>query len=89
MSRAKRMVYTKEGGDVSERKVIMVSKHRDNDLVYDVSKLTDSQLEYLEAALEEVEIYRNETMAEFEAVSDVKINSLWRSFKPGGIDWKE
>ena len=52
-------------------------------------ELTDSQLEYLEAALEEVEIYRNETMAEFEAVSDVKINSLWRSFKPGGIDWKE
>ena len=83
------MTYTKDSGEVSQRKVIEVSKPRDNYLVYDVTKLTEDETAYFEKILQELEEDRNEAFGEFEAVTGIKINSLWRSFKPGGIDWKE
>ena len=83
----KRFVYSKENGDVSNRHVIIVSEPRENFLVYDMSDLTEDQIVYLEKALKEAEDYRDDCLVEFEQVTGIKINDLWRSFKPGGIEW--
>ena len=83
------MAYTKDNGDVSNREVIVVSAPRDNYLVYDVTKLTEKQIWCLKENITNIEDYSNHQYAEFKAATGININSLWRSFKPGGIDWKE
>lgn len=83
------MTYTKDNGDISDRQILVVSEPRENYLVYDVTKLSDEHLEILVEALAMVEEYRDNALADFELLTGTKINSLWRSFKPGGIDWKE
>lgn len=88
MSKTRRMYYTKASGEKSMRDIIIVSRPRDNFLCYDVSNLTEDQLKYLEAALAEIEVYRTECMNEFEDVTGIKQNALWRSFKPEGIEWE-
>ena len=85
----KSMGYTKDNGDFSRRRVIVVSEPKENYLMYDVSKLTDSELEYLTEALTEIEQTRTDCLQEFEDVTKIKLNRLWRSFKPGGINWEE
>ena len=83
----KQMQYTKDNGDVSDRKVIVISKPRTNYLVYDVSKLTEDQIQYLEKTLQEAEEIRNSYIAEFEQITGKTERDLWRSFKPEGIEW--
>lgn len=83
------MIYTKDNGDISNRKVIVVSKPRENYLVYDVTKLTGDQINYFQETLEIIEYNKVHNIQEFEQVTGIKEASLWRSFKPGGIDWKE
>lgn len=83
------MTYTKDNGEVSDRQILVVFEPRDNYLVYDVTKLSDEHLEVLVEALAMVEEYRDNALADFELLTGVQINSLWRSFKPGGISWKE
>jgi hypothetical protein len=83
----KHMTYQKDNGDTSERDIIVVSEPRKNYLVYDVSKLSDDQLEVLVNALDQIEEFRNNAMKDFELITGVKQSSLWRSFKPEGIDW--
>ena len=83
------MTYTKDNGEVSDRQILVVSEPRENYLVYDVTKLSDEHLEILVDALAMAEEYRDNALADFELLTKVKVNSLWRSFKPGGISWEE
>ena len=83
------MTYTKANGDVSHREVIVVSKPRENYLVYDVSDMTPDQIDYFMQTLADIEQVNNASMKEFEDVTGIKCDSLWRSFKPGGIDWEK
>lgn len=85
----KQMTYTKDDGDVSKREVLVVSEPRDNYLMYDVTKLEDEHLDVFIEALVASETYRENCMADFELVTGIKVSSLWRSFKPGGINWGE
>lgn len=79
--------YTKTNGEVSRRKVVVVSNPREHYLVYDVSNFSDSELEVLQSALEKTEEFRNNAMQDFELLTGIKQNSLWRSFKPEGVEW--
>lgn len=83
----KRMQYTKDNGEVSNRLVVVVAEPKDNYLCYDISNFKDDEIRMLEHFLEAIEEYRNDTLLEFEDVTGIKINTLWRSFKPTGIEW--
>ena len=83
----RRFTYTKDNGDISERIVIVVLEPRENYLVYDVSSFTEKELETFQNYLESVEVYRDETLQEFEQKTGKKVSTLWRSFKPRGITW--
>lgn len=85
----KRMTYTKDNGEVSNRLVVVVAEPKDNFLTYDISDFTDEELRMFEHYLESIDEYRQETFNEFEDITGRKISSLWRSFKPGGIEWDE
>jgi len=87
--KTRRMKYTKEDGSISDREVIVVSAPRENYLVYDVGNFTELEISHFLDVLEEADTYRNECLADFEKLTGIKLNSLWRSFKPGGIDWEE
>ena len=83
------MTYIKANGDYSRRQVIVISEPRENYLVLDVSKLTPTDAELLSEYLDHVEEARTEFISEFEVITGIKYNSLWRSFKPGGIEWEQ
>lgn len=83
----KSMVYTKDSGDKSERDVIVVSAPRNNYLCYDVTNLSYEDREVLISALYEAETCRDNCIADFELVTGQRQSTLWRSFKPEGIDW--
>lgn len=85
----RRFRYTKDNGDVSEREVIIVSPPRENYLVYDVSKLTEKQVMQLVHVLKRGEEERDIFIKQFENNTGIKTASLWRSFKPKGIEWIE
>jgi hypothetical protein len=85
----KQMSYTKANGDISDREVIVVSAPKVNYLVYDVSKLSATDREILVDMLAELDTYRDEAFAEFEKLTGIKQSSLWRSFKPEGIEWTD
>ena len=88
MTKLKCMKYTKDNGETSIREVIPVSAPRENYLVYDVSKMSQEHREILLTALRQVEEYRDNAIADFELLTGIKQSSLWRSFKPGGIEWE-
>lgn len=83
------MQYTKANGDKSTRQVIVVSNPKDNYLMYDVSKLTKKELDVLQEALNKTEEFRENAIADFELLTGIKQASLWRSFKPEGIEWEQ
>lgn len=83
------MTYTKDSGEATNREVLVVSSPRDNYLTYDVSDLSDDHLEVLLEALTIADDCRENALKDFELITGIKVNSLWRSFKPGGVDWKE
>lgn len=83
----KTVQYTKANGDTSTRQIVVVSEPRDYYLVYDVSKLSAKQMEVLELALNQTEEFRDSAMKDFELLTGLTQNSLWRSFKPEGIEW--
>lgn len=83
----KLMTYTKDNGETSDREVIVVSEPRDNYLMFDVTKLDDDNVDNLIFYLEEIDSFRKQMLKIFEESSEVKISSLWRSFKPEGIEW--
>jgi len=85
----RRFTYTKDNGDVSDRIAIIVSSPRKNYLVYDVTNFTDNEIRLLQDAIEEADEYRSDCISEFEAITGKQLNRLWRSFKPGGIEWTE
>jgi len=85
----KSMTYTKDNGEVSTRDIVIVSAPRENYLVYDVSKLNDEERKLLTHYLDSIEQYRTETFAELTSVTGIRENALWRSFKPGGIEWNK
>jgi len=85
----KKFTYTKANGDVSERTAIVVSVPRDNYLVYDVSDLTEEEVENLREKLAYSESIRETELESFTEETGINSNNLWRSFKPGGIDWEE
>lgn len=89
MAEFKYVHYTKANGDRSLRQIIEVSKPRDNYLVYDVTKLSDEHIDILLLAIEEVDAYRDNAMKNFELLTGIKQDSLWRSFKPEGIEWED
>ena len=83
------MRYTKDNGDSSDRTVVVVTRPRENYLVYDISNLTNDQRATLKLTLDEIDRFRDNAIADFELVTGVKQSSLWRSFKPGGIEWTD
>jgi len=83
------MKYTKANGEVSNRKVLVVSKPRKDYLMYDVTKLSEKEVEVLELVLEQTEDFRDNAIADFELLTGIKQASLWRSFKPEGIEWEQ
>jgi hypothetical protein len=83
------MRYTKDNGETSLREVVVVSEPRANYLVYDVTKLSNKDLDVLRLALEQTEVFRDNALADFDLVSELKLWRLWRSFKPEGIEWIE
>ena len=85
----KSMTYTKDNGDVSQREVLVIAEPRDNYLTLDVTKVPDDDLDVLVEALVEANKQRDNAYADFELITGLKVSNLWRSFKPGGIDWKE
>jgi hypothetical protein len=85
----KHFTYTKDNGDISNRVAVMVSSPRENYLVYDVTDFTDKELHRLEVALDHAEAERDKAIADFELLTGKQLNRLWRSFKPGGIEWTE
>ena len=87
--KTKTVEYTKANGDKSTRHIVVVAEPRDFYLVYDVSKLSLQQLEVLELALTQTEEFRDSAMKDFELVTGVSQASLWRSFKPEGIEWEQ
>jgi len=87
MSKVQFMRYTKDSGDSSERKVIVVSRPRKNYLMYDVSGISEEALDTLLDAMNMNEEYQENCMLDFETLTGVKQSSLWRSFKPEGVEW--
>jgi hypothetical protein len=85
--KTRKFMYTKDNGDVSERLAVIVSEPRKNYLVYDISKLEPKEVRLLEDALKQAEDFRDNCLADFELLTGKKVNSLWRSFKPEGIEW--
>lgn len=83
------MQYTKANGDVSTRQVIVVSRPKKDYLMYDVSKLSEKELQVLQEALKQVEEFRDNAIADFELLTGIKQASLWRTFKPEGIEWEQ
>jgi len=81
------MRYTKANGDASTRHVLVVSKPRENYLTYDVSELSEKELEVLTLALEQIDEYRDNAIKDFELLTGIQQASLWRTFKPEGIEW--
>ena len=82
------MKYTKANGDISIRQVIVVSNPRDNYLMYDVTKLSQKELDVLLLTLEQTEEFRDNAISDFELLTGIKQAALWRSFKPEGIEWE-
>ena len=87
MTKLKYMTYTKDNGDISQREVVVVSAPRQNYLVYDVTKLSNEEVNILLEALDVAEEHRDSALKHFELLTGLKQSSLWRSFKPGGIEW--
>lgn len=81
--------YTKANGERNLRQIIVVSSPRENYLVYDVTNLSDEHIDILELALTEADKQRDNAMKDFELLTGIKQNSLWRSFKPEGIEWED
>ena len=81
------MTYTKDSGEVSERDVVVVSAPRENYLCYDITNLDDNERTILKHYLDSIEVYREETFEELKSITGIRLNALWRSFKPGGIEW--
>ena len=87
MVKQRHCTYTKSNGEVSERDIIIVSEPRTNYLVYDVSGMSEQELEVLWSALDQIEEFRTNAMKDFELLTGIRQSSLWRSFKPEGIEW--
>lgn len=85
----KHMKYTKADGEVSHRLVGVVSEPRENYLTYDLSDFTGEEVTMLRHYVDSIENFKEETLKEFEDITGHKISTLWRSFKPGGIEWIE
>ena len=83
------MKYTKADGEVSYRLVGVVSEPRENYLTYDLSDFTSEEVMMLRHYVDSIENFREETLKEFEDITGHKISTLWRSFKPEGIEWIE
>lgn len=83
----KNFTYTKDSGEVSERTVLVIAEPKTNYLMYDVSKLEPEDIEALRDIFDNVEEIRDELLRDFEDNTGIKLNSLWRSFKPEGIAW--
>ena len=88
MSKVRRMTYTKANGDISKRSVLVISAPKKNYLMYDVSNMSDDALDVLVDSLNKAEEFRDNAMADFELITGIKQASLWRSFKPEGIEWE-
>lgn len=88
MIEPKYVQYTKVNGEISLRQIIVVSKPRKDYLVYDVTNLSDEHLNVLMVALKEADTQRDNAMKDFELLTGIKQSSLWRTFKPEGIEWQ-
>lgn len=85
----KRFFYTKNSGDESDRNCLVVSNPRQNYLMLDVSNLTPEQVDELCNIFDTIEDEKSELLQGWEEEHGVSINSLWRSFKPEGIEWQD
>ena len=85
----RRMTYTKDNGEQSDRIVFVVSKPRENYLCYDVSEFSLEDIDFLEQVLKDAEALKEDLLFEFENETGHKIKNLWRSFKPSGVEWTD
>lgn len=89
MSKIQNISYIKANGDFTRRQVIVVSKPNPNYLTLDVSNLSETDQVLLTEYLVEMDNARNEVIAEFDLMTGNSYRSLWRSFKPEGIEWEK
>ena len=87
MTELRSMLYTKDNGDSSKREVLIVAEPRVNYLMLDVTKLSNADLDILKEVYKFSDEYRDNAIADFELLTGIKHSSLWRSFKPEGIEW--
>ena len=83
------MRYTKDDGDSSLREVLVISKPNRNYLMQDLTKFSDKEMEVFKLALTQTEEFRDNAMKDFELITGIKPSTLWRTFKPEGIEWIE
>lgn len=83
----RRMTYTKDSGDRSDRIIAVMSEPRQNLLAWDLTSLNPFDIDILHDTILEIETYRQECYRDFEDKTGIKLDSLWRSFKPEGIEW--
>ena len=79
----KNIRYTKDNGEVSERKIIPISEPRKNMLALDVSHLDEKEVKIVLETLKEIEKERDEAMYCLALADLIK----WRTFKPEGIEY--
>jgi len=79
--------YTKDSGEVSDRRVLIVSEARENHLCYDVTDMGTVDLLRLQRINEYLKLAKEDMLENFEQDTGIKLDKLWRSFKPSGIKW--
>ena len=72
MAKIKYMSYTKDNGEQSYRKVLVVAEPKVNMLCYDITDLTLEQADMLETLLTEAETYRDDCLADFNVKRGLK-----------------
>ena len=75
--------YTKDNGEVSNRRCIMLRPPQKNWLALDVSSLAPDEVQRVLNAIKDWESQRDEI---FEGLG---LSNCWRSFKPTNIEWSD
>ena len=79
----KHFSYRKGGGEVSDRKVIILRNPQKLYLGIDVSDLNTDDINDIVEGIHEADAQRDKLF------EDLDINNRWRSFKPEGILWED
>jgi len=76
-------IYTKDNGEESYRKVVVLRRPQKNYLCLDITELSEEEIDGIMSGIEEAEEHRDKIWEE------INVASLWRSFKEEGIEWQD